>query len=57
MNRIVFNDRVDATLAALFAAIVVAMVVYGVFACIKALHNPRSTAFEISGGVAAAGDG
>jgi carbon starvation protein len=52
MNRIVFNDRVDATLAALFAAIVVAMVVYGVFACIKALHNPRSTAFEISGGVA-----
>jgi len=56
MNRIVFNDRVDATLAALFAAIVVAMVVYGVFACIKALHNPRSTAFEISGGVAAAGD-
>jgi carbon starvation protein len=56
MNRIVFNDRVDATLAALFAAIVVAMVVYGVVACIKALHNPRSTAFEISGGVAAAGD-
>jgi hypothetical protein len=32
------------------------MVVYSVFACIKALHNPRSTAFEISGGVAAAGD-
>ena len=56
MNRIVFNDRVDATLAALFAAIVVAMVVYGVFACIKAMHNPRSTALEISDGVAAAGD-
>ncbi len=56
MNRIVFNDRVDATLAALFAAIVVAMVVYGVFACIKALHDPRSTALEIGDAVAAAGD-
>jgi carbon starvation protein CstA len=56
MNRIVFNDRVDATLAALFAAIVVAMVVYGVFACIKAMHNPRSTALEIGDAVAAAGD-
>ena len=33
MSRIVFNDYVDATLAALFAAIVVAMVVYGVMAC------------------------
>jgi carbon starvation protein len=56
MNRIVFNDRVDATLAALFAAIVVAMVVYGVFACIKAMHNPRSTALEVGDAVAAAGD-
>jgi hypothetical protein len=32
------------------------MVVYGVFACIKAMHNPRSTALEIGDAVAAAGD-
>jgi carbon starvation protein len=57
MHRIVFNDRVDATLAAVFAAIVIVMVIYGVFACIKATHNPRSTALEIGGGaMAAAGD-
>jgi carbon starvation protein len=56
MHRIVFNDRVDATLAALFASIVIAMVVYGVFACIKAMHNPRSTALEVGGAMAAAGD-
>jgi carbon starvation protein len=57
MHRIVFNDRVDATLAAVFAAIVIAMVIYGVFACIRAMHNPRSTALEIGGGaMAAAGD-
>lgn len=30
MRRIVFNDYVDATLASIFAAIVVAMVIYGV---------------------------
>ena len=48
MGRIVFNDYVDAGLAALFAAIVVAMVVYGVFACIRAMGNPRNTALEIS---------
>ena len=34
MSRIVFNDYVDATLAAVFAVIVVIMAVYGVFACI-----------------------
>ena len=56
MQRIVFNDRVDAMLAALFASIVVVMVVYGVLACIKAMHNPRSTALEIGGAIAGAGD-
>ena len=49
MSRIVFNDYVDATLAAVFAVIVVIMAVYGVFACIKAISNPRNTAIEISG--------
>jgi carbon starvation protein len=58
MSRIVFNDYVDAGLAALFAAIVVAMVVYGVFACIRAMGNPRTTALEIgaAGAVMGVGD-
>jgi carbon starvation protein len=47
MSRVVFNDYVDATLAAVFATIVVVMVVYGVFACIRAMGNPRSTSLEI----------
>lgn len=58
MSRIVFNDYVDAGLAALFATIVVAMVVYGVFACIRAMGNPRNTALEIdaAGAVMGVGD-
>ncbi len=55
MSRIAFNDYLDATLAALFAAIVVTMVVYGVIACLKAMRDPHFTALEI-GAVAAAGD-
>ncbi len=57
MSRIVFNDYVDAGLAALFAAIVVAVVVYGVFACIRAMGNPRTTALEISAAGAVMGVG
>jgi carbon starvation protein len=58
MSRIVFNDYVDATLAAVFAAIVVAMVIYGVIESRKALANPKSTAVEIgmAGAVAGGGD-
>jgi len=56
MSRVVFNDYVDATLAAVFALIVVAMVVFGVSACLRALMEPRSTAIEISGAVKGAGD-
>ena len=37
MSRVVFNDYLDATLAALFVAIVVIMVVYGVIDARKAL--------------------
>ena len=54
MGRIVFNDYVDAALAALFAAIVIAMVVYGVIEARKALRNTRSTAVEIGGAAVAA---
>ena len=58
MSQIVFNDYVDAGLAAVFAAIVVIMVVYGVAACIRAMGNPRSTALEIdaSGAMMGMGD-
>ncbi len=57
MGQIVFNDYVDATLAGIFAALVVTMVVYGVIHCVKALHTPKSTTHEIDPGVlAGAGD-
>jgi carbon starvation protein CstA len=58
MAQIVFNDYVDATLAAVFAALVVTMAIYGVIYCRRAMGNPTSTVVEISGGglPAAAGD-
>jgi carbon starvation protein len=58
MGRVVFNDYVDATLAGLFAALVVVMVVFGVIHCRRAMGNPRNTTSEIGGGVlpAAVGD-
>ncbi|HET8995895.1 MAG TPA: carbon starvation CstA family protein [Acetobacteraceae bacterium] len=55
MGRVVFNDYVDATLAGMFAALVVAMVIYGIIHCRKAMGSPRSTAIEV-GGLMAAGD-
>ena len=47
MARIVFNDYVDATLAFLFVAVVVAMLVYGVISVLKAIGNPKVTAVEV----------
>jgi carbon starvation protein len=47
MTRIVVNDYIDATLAALFVLVVVATVVYAVISIRKALGNPRVTAVEI----------
>jgi carbon starvation protein CstA len=47
MTRIVVNDYIDATLAALFVFVVVATVVYAVINIRKALGNPRVTAVEI----------
>jgi carbon starvation protein len=57
MGQIVFNDYVDATLAGLFAALVVTMVVYGIIHCRKAMGTPKSTTHEVGPGVlAGAGD-
>jgi carbon starvation protein len=56
MRRIVFNDYVDATLAAVFVLVVVATVVYGLIGIRRALGNPRPTVMEIGlAGVAAGG--
>src|SRR5262249_61911302 len=47
MYRVIFNDYVDATLSALFVALVVAMVVYGLIGIRRALQNPQVTAIEV----------
>jgi carbon starvation protein len=47
MNRIIFNDYVDAGLCALFILVVLAMVFYGVTAIRKALANPNVTTHEV----------
>ena len=49
MNRVIFNDYVDATLAGLSVAIVVTMVIYAFFDVRKALSTPNGTAIEIGG--------
>jgi carbon starvation protein len=58
MGQIVFNDYVDATLAGVFAAVVVTMAIYGIIHCRKALGTPKSTTHEIgpTGVFAGAGD-
>src|SRR5919108_5015321 len=47
MSRVVFNDYVDATLAALFVIVVLATVVYGVISIRRAMAAPGVTAREI----------
>jgi len=47
MSRLVFNDYLDAALAALFAAVVISMVVYGFLSIRKALGTPKATAIEV----------
>ena len=50
MNRIIFNDYVDAALAALFIAVLLAIAVYGVMAIRKALADPKVSAIEVGVG-------
>src|SRR5712664_658931 len=47
MHRVIVNDYVDATLSALFVAVVLAIIVYGVIAIRQALGDPKITAIEI----------
>jgi carbon starvation protein len=47
MQRVIVNDYIDATLAALFVAVVVAMTVYGVIAIRRALGTPGVTTVEV----------
>jgi carbon starvation protein len=47
MQRVIVNDYVDATLAALFVAVVAAMVIYGFLAIRKALATEKPTAVEV----------
>ena len=47
MHRVIFNDYVDATLSALFVAVVLAMTVYGLIGIRRALANSRVTAIEV----------
>ena len=46
MNRIVFNDYVNATMASLLMALVVAMILFGIRAILAARANPHVTARE-----------
>jgi len=47
MHRIIVNDYVDATLAAVFVAVVVAVAVYGVISIWRALSTPGVTTAEV----------
>jgi len=47
MHRVIFNDYVDATLAAIFVALVISIAIYGVIGIRRALSSPTSTAVEI----------
>ena len=47
MQRIVFNDYLDAALCALFMFVVVAMLFYGAIWAQRALANPEPTTREV----------
>jgi carbon starvation protein len=57
MSRVIFNDYVDATLAALFVLVVLATVLFGFISARKALGSPKSTAAEADFGAAVGSGG
>ncbi|MCE4224363.1 carbon starvation protein A [Methylobacterium sp. C25] len=46
MHQIVLNNRIDAALAVLFVGLVVAIAVFGIMSCVKAMRTDRWTALE-----------
>lgn len=46
MQQIIFNDYVDATLAALFIAVVLSVMFFGIRACLQALRTAHPTSVE-----------
>jgi carbon starvation protein len=54
MQRIIFDDYVDATLSILFVAVVLAVVVYGLISIRKAFTDPNVSAIEIGAAAPAA---
>ena len=48
MNKIVWNDRIDAVLCAVFIAVVLSMIWFGITACLKAYRADGWTAREIN---------
>jgi carbon starvation protein len=56
MDRVIFNDYLDAAMAALAVALVIVMIVYAFIDIAKAMHTPRITTVEISGAEPAVGD-
>ena len=57
MRRVIFNDYVDAALAALAVALVIVMIIYAIIEIPKAMHTPKSTVLEIGGGAEAMAGG
>ncbi len=47
MERLVFNNRLDAALTIVFMLVVVSILFYGIKACIKAIHNEKPTTKEV----------
>jgi len=47
MNRIIFNDRIDATLCAIFMGVVIATALFGIAAIRRALQSPVKTSREV----------
>jgi carbon starvation protein len=46
MQQIIINDYVDATLAALFMAVLLSVLFFGIRACLQALRSAHPTSVE-----------
>ena len=47
MQRIIFNDRIDAALCALFLAVVVSILFFAIRSCLAAYRSPAPSATEL----------